>query len=194
MAYTITEEQAANLITFATAIVGPHIKTGFVREAEKYDYIQELLQIIVENQDNWEIPTAISFETFATVVMRKRFFSIWRKLHPKNGNPLNSAISLDVTYKNEDNEDEKFINNIAEDGYMANNQTVISIERKRQVCYEVSKFVESLKAEDRELCELRSFCSIDEIAQILNIHKNQSDRRLRRIRRAMINCGLKELL
>ena len=62
MAYTITEAQATELLKIADALVGKKISKGMISESDRKDYIQELMLIMVQHQDDWTVPEGVSFE------------------------------------------------------------------------------------------------------------------------------------
>ena len=99
MAYTITEAQATELLKIADALVGKKISKGMISESDRKDYIQELMLIMVQHQDDWTVPEGVSFEAYANTVMEKRLINIWEKFHPKK-DIMQNAVSLNEILKN----------------------------------------------------------------------------------------------
>lgn len=193
MAYTITDARAIVLKRIANAVVGPQVKNGFIKEREKTDYVQELLLIMVNHQEDWTIPEKVCFETFATMVMKKRFISLWRTFHSEKDVLLN-ATSLNLIQKDEDGEDEELLDEVAEDGSIDNPSVVFKMERKRQLQLDVADFLKTLSEDDRKLCELLMEHGLRGTAAILGKHKYIISRRITRIRKLMLEAGFQVYL
>ena len=91
MAYGITEAQAVELLKIGDALVGKQVKSGYIAESDRDDYIQDLMLIMVSHQSDWDVPEGVKFEAFANTIMRNRLISLWRERHPTKGNQLRNA-------------------------------------------------------------------------------------------------------
>lgn len=192
MAYTITEAQAAELLKIADNLVGKQVKNGLIQESDRKDYIQELMLIMVQHQDDWTVPEGVRLESYANTVMEKRLFNIWRKKHPKK-DVMNDAISLNNTFLDADGEEDEFINLVTENGVM-NTDTEISTSWSRdRLIAEVRLFVATLPQDDQTLCELLMYHSVTETAGILGKSRLFIWRKIYRIRDKMTQAGLGSL-
>lgn len=189
MAYTITEEQAKALLKIAKGVVGTRIKSGLISESDRDDYIQELLLIMVQHQNNWTVPAGVAFESYAYTVMEKRIISVWRK---RNGqkNILNDTLSLNATFTDEDGAEEEFISRLTENGMMADNSESTLNWNRGRLFAEIRLFVATLPEAERELCELLMHYNKAETARILSKHKQTIARMINRIREKMLSAGI----
>ena len=189
MAYTITEAQAAELLKIADTLVGKQIKGGLIPESDRDDYIQELMLIMVEHQNDWTVPDGVRFESYANTVMEKRLISIWRKKNVQK-DVLNNALSLNATFIDEDEKEEEFVNRLTEDGMMANDaESSINWSRGRYIA-EIRLFVATLPEDERELCETLMHYNKVETARILGKHKQTIWRMMDRIRKKMLSADI----
>ena len=189
MAYTITEAQAAELLKIADTLVGKQIKGGLIPESDRDDYIQELMLIMVEHQNDWTVPDGVRFESYANTVMEKRLISIWRKKNVQK-DVLNNALSLNATFIDEDEKEEEFVNRLTENGMMVNDaESSINWSRGRYIA-EIRLFVATLPEDERELCETLMHYNKVETARILGKHKQTIWRMMDRIRKKMLSADI----
>lgn len=188
MAYTITEAQATELLKIADALVGKKISKGMISESDRKDYIQELMLIMVQHQNDWTVPEGVSFEAYANTVMEKRLINIWEKFHPKK-DIMQNAVSLNEILKNDEGEEEEFISRLTEDGMMVNDAEISANWARGRLIAEVRLFVATLPDEERELCEILMYHNKVETARILGKHKQSVWRIMGRIREKMLTAG-----
>lgn len=193
MAYTITDTQAVTIDKIARSLVGKQVKNHFIPESDKEDYVQELLLIMIQHQDDWMIPEKVCFETFVTMVMKKRLISIWRAFHAEK-EILSYASSLNVIQKDEDGEDEELVDELAENGTLDDVAFVYHEEKRRMLRLDIPEFLKTLPDDERELCELLMQHGLRKTADILRRHKFSITRMIRRIRRKMIAVGFEAYL
>ena len=185
MAYKIEESQAAELLKIADTIVSKQIKKGLITESERDDYIQELMLIMVQHQDDWIIPENVRFESYANTVMEKRIFSIYRKRHPQK-DVLHDALSLNNTFCNEDGNEEEFINRLSENGIISPIYEFNSILNKSELIANIRLFFTTLSDDERELCDILMYHNKAEASRILGKHKHTIWRMINRIREKMM--------
>lgn len=189
MAYTITEAQATELLKIAEALVCKQIKKGMIPASDHDDYIQELVLIMVQHQDDWTVPEGIDFPIYAYTVMAKRLFSIWHKRHQKK-DLMADAISLNITFINEDGEKEELINCLTEYGLMLNNTETNPNGIRADLIPEVRKFIATLPEKEQELCELLMHHSKAETCRILGKKRTHIWRMMKPVRNKMVAAGL----
>ena len=190
MAYTITEAQAATLLRIADALVGKQIKCGLISESDRNDYIQELMLIMVQHQNDWTVPDGVCFEAYANTVMEKRLINIWKKNHLQK-DVLHDAVSLNATFSNDDGEEEEFINRLTENGMLNTNAEISANWSKGRLIAEVRLFVATLPEEERKLCEILMHESVwNNVAKIMGKHRHIVWRMIQRIRKKMELAGL----
>lgn len=189
MAYTITEAQAAELLKIADTLVGKQVKSGLISNSDRDDYIQELMLIMVQHQDDWTVPEGVRFEAYANTVMEKRLISIWRKKNVQK-DVLHNALSLNATFIDDDEKEEEFVNRLTENGMMANDaESSINWSRGRYIA-EIRLFVSTLPEDERELCETLMCYNKVETARILGKHKQTIWRMMDRIRKKMLYADI----
>lgn len=188
MGYKITEAQAAELLKIAEALVGKQIQRGLIAESDRNDYIQELMLVMVQHQDDWTVPTGVRFESYAHTVMEKRLLNIWEKFHPKR-DIMKDALSLNATFVNTDGEEEEYINMLTENGMMVSETESSSNWTRGRQLAEIRLFVETLPEDEQELCETLMYCNKVESARVLGKHKQSVWRMMDRIREKMLVAG-----
>ncbi len=193
MAYIITDTQAATMRRIAMSLVGQEIKKHFIPEADKMDYVQELLKIMVQHQNDWSVPEKVCFETFVVMVMKKRLISIWREKHAEK-EILSEATSLNTIQKDEDGFDEELQDQLAENGTFDDFSFVFHEERKRMLRLDIPEFLRTLPDDERELCNLLMQYGLRRTALILKRHKYSLTRKIHRIRNKMIAFGFEAYL
>ena len=190
MSYIITDAQAKELQSIAAVVVGKHVKTGFIPSAEHLDYIQDLLLLMVQHQDDWNVPDGVRFEEFATQVMKRRVFSIWRSRNRKH-DPLHHAESLNEEFCIDDSEDvEEYISLVTDAGDFFQESTVLANESRLRLGEKIRRFVNSLPKRERELCMLLMEHDVVKAAKIMNKSRWTIRRMTRDIGLRMRSAGL----
>ena len=189
MAYTITEAQAVELLKIADALVGKQVKSGYIAESDRDDYIQDLMLIMVRHQSDWNVPEGVKFEAFADTVMRKRLISIWRHRHNRR-DALNHTESLNTTFSNDDGEEEEFINLVTESGEFFSNSSVTLNASRQALIWDVRVFLNTLTEKERHFCKLLMCYGISDTKRILNVHRMVFLRMINRIRKKMQKAGI----
>ncbi|MPM23828.1 hypothetical protein SDC9_70305 [bioreactor metagenome] len=193
MAYTITDAQAVVIDRIARSLVGKQVKNHFIPESDKEDYVQELLLIMVQHQVDWNVPEKVCFETFVTMVMKKRLISIWREFHAEK-EILSYASSLNIIQRDEDGQDEELVDELAENGTLDDASLVFHEEKQRMLRHDIPAFLKTLPDDEREVCELLMQYGLRRTANIMGKHKFTITRKIHRIRRKMIAVGFEAYL
>lgn len=189
MAYTITEVQAATLLKIADALVGKQVQKGLIHESDRKDYIQELMLIMVQHQDDWTVPEDVSFEAYANTVMEKRLISVWRKKNAVK-DVMSKACSLNTTFQLDSGEEDEYITLVTEIDQMAYKKDIFQSCSRRRLFAEIRLFVETLPEEERELCEALMYNTKAETCRILCKGRPSIWRMIKRIRTKMIATGI----
>ena len=189
MAYTITEAQATTLLKIADALVGKKISKGMISESDRKDYIQELMLIMVQHQDDWTVPEGVSFEAYANTVMEKRLISIWRKKMAVK-DVMAQACSLNTFFQLDSGEEEEYITLITEIDQRVNEGDNFRNWLRRKLFAEIRLFVANLPKEEQELCEALMYDTKAEVCRILGKGRPSVWRMIKRIRTKMIAEGL----
>ncbi len=191
MAYTITEAQAVELLKIAEELVGKHVKTGSISESDRKDYVQELMLLMVQHQDDWTVPVGVRFESFAGTVMKKRLISIWRKAHRKY-DVMNSADSLNIAFTNEFGEEDEIISLLTENGFVYPGEAVTTGNGK--LIAEVRLFISTLPQEEQLLCKLLMYYKPTAASRIMKKNRKTIVRLIQKIQKKMIEAGLNKIL
>ena len=189
MAYTITEAQAVELFKIAEAIVGKQIQSGMVSENDRDDYIQELILLMVQHQDEWTVPEGIRFESYANTVMEKRFWNLWRKNNITK-DALTKAESLNETFVNDSGEEEEFIARLTECGILSNDAEISEYWSHTRLVSEIRLFILTLPKEERVLCKILLYHNKAEACRILGKHRQSLSRMVECIRTKMLLAGI----
>ena len=189
MSYIITEAQAKELLKIAEGIVGRRVKKGIIPPSDRKDYIQELMLLMVQHQDDWNIPPGVRFEAFAATVMKKRVVSIWRHCH-RIMDPLRDAESLDVDFVMEGTKKtDQFINLVTTDGDFFFATRVRPNKSRRLLVQRIRSFVSMLPEDERRLCELLMEHRLAEATRILKKSRWTIWRMTKSIRKKMQAAG-----
>ncbi len=190
MAYGITEAQAVTLLKIADALVGKQVKSGYIAESDRDDYIQDLMLIIVSHQSDWDVPEGVKFEAFANTIMRNRLISLWRERHPTKGNQLRNAESLNAAFCNDDGEEEEFINLVTSAGTIFSESGLCAAENREHTGKKIRFFVGTLPEKQRALCHLIMQHDLAEISAILGRNRSTIWRLMNSIRKKMLRAGI----
>lgn len=191
MAYTITDADAQELITIATALVGVQVQKGLIVPAEKEDYVQELLLSMVKAQDFLIIPEGKTLGEFAMVVMGRDLIDLWRANHAQCFVPAHS-FSLNEKFEDEDGAPQELIENVSGKEGFSDAQSIIDAEKRRLRILDVRNFLKTRPPDELELCTLLMSRSHREIGQLIGRDKVVVARRIEKIRVKMIAAGLSE--
>ena len=189
MAYGITEAQAVTLLKIADALVGKQVKSGYIAESDRDDYIQDLMLIMVSHQSDWDVPEGVEFEAFANTVMRNRLISLWRGRHRKK-HLLHDAESLNAEFGNDCGETEEFISLVTSAGTIFSESEFYAVENREHMCQKIRSFVETLPEKQRGLCNLFMQHDLAEISAILGRNRSTIWRLMTWIRRKMLRAGI----
>ena len=102
---------------------------------------------------------------------------------------MKEAVSLDVTFKNTDEEDEKYIDRLTYYGMMDDDTESNSILSRARTIAEVRLFVATLPQDEREFCETLMHNTKAETGRILSKGRPTMWRMIKRIRNKMIDAG-----
>ncbi len=189
MAYTITEAQAVELLKIADALVGKRVKSGYIADSDRDDYIQDLMLIMVRHQSDWDIPEGVKFEAFADTVMKKRLISVWRERHGKR-DLFRDMESLNAEFCNDCGETEEFINLVTDAGAIFSESEFYAAENREHMRQKIRLFVETLPEKQRNLCHLIMRHDLSEISDILDRNRSTIWRLMGSIRKKMLRAGI----